>query len=146
MKPKKYTFLNTYFHRRRPKWPIRAWQTPTILNDMAKRIITADTMRHGPPLPDECFTFLQQLDHLDKTNSAPNVYDANQWQILCKMRRVKLEMEIRLRSLGGQVAEAESAVNGFLREINSKKASAAVLEQRILEVVKERVRGLICFI
>lgn len=107
---------------------------------MAKRIINVDSTRRGSPLPDECFTFLQYLDQLDKPSQTPNVFDAYQWQMLCKMRRVKLEMELRLRSLGGQVAEAESAVNGFVREINSKKASAALLEQRILEVAKDRVK------
>lgn len=129
-------------YRRRPKFPIRAWQTPSILNDMARRIITGDSKNHGLPLPEECFTFLHLIEQLDKPGNAPNVFDGQQWKVLCKMRHVKLEMELRLRSLGGQVAEAESAVNGFVREINVKKSNAAVLEYRIAEVTKERVSRL----
>lgn len=128
-----------YKYRRRPKWQMRAWQTSSILTDMARRTVAADTTTNGPPLPDECFHFLQQIDQLDKTNNATNVIDPHQWQVLCKMRRVKLEMEFRVRSLGAQVAEAESAVNGFVREINAKKAKAAGLEQRIVELIKQRV-------
>lgn len=106
---------------------------------MARRTITGDSSDKGTPLPDECLTFLKHLEHVDRPGNAPNVLDANQWQMLCKMRRVKLEMEFRVKSLAAQVVEAESAVNGFVREINAKKARVVVLEQEITDVVNYRV-------
>lgn len=124
--------------RRRPKWIMRAWQTTSILNDMARRISAADASDQAAPLPDECFQYLQQIEQVDKLTNAPAVLDAQQWRILCRMRRVKLEMEFRVRAVGAQVADTESAVNAFLREINARKAKLARLEARKADLIDAR--------
>lgn len=75
---------------------MRAWQTPAILSDMAKRINTGDTSCNGPPLPDECFQYLGLIEATEKFSNAPNLVDANSWVIICKMRRIKIEMEFKV--------------------------------------------------
>lgn len=82
--------------RRRPKWQMRAWQTASILQDMARRVNTADTTVTGPPLPEDCFEYLNLIDQVEKFSNAPNLMDQNLWQILCKMRRVKIEIEFKV--------------------------------------------------
>lgn len=47
-------------------------------------------------LPEECFQYLHSLDLADKFSNAPNFIDQNAWQMLCKMRRSKIEVEFKV--------------------------------------------------
>lgn len=125
--------------RRRPKWQMRAWQTAAILQDMARRVNAADLTVNGPPLPQDCFEYLQLIEQVDKFSNAPNLMDQSLWQILCKMRRVKIEIEFKVRSLGALMAEAEASVNAFVREINAKRAKVMQFEKKLEDLVEERV-------
>lgn len=75
---------------------MRAWQTAAILSDMARRVNAADTSMTGPPLPEECFQYLNVIDNIEKFSNAPNLLDQSLWQILCKMRRIKIEVEFKV--------------------------------------------------
>lgn len=125
--------------RRRPKWQMRASQTAAILQDMARRVNVADLTVNGPPLPQDCFVYLQLIEQVDKFSNAPNLMDQNLWQILCKMRRVKIEIEFKVRGLGALMAEAEASVNAFVREINAKRTKVIHFEKKLEELVEERV-------
>lgn len=118
---------------------MRAIQTSNILQDMARRVNAADVSVNGPPIPEECFTYLHLIDQVDKFSNAPNLMDQNLWQILCKMRRVKIEIEFKVRSMGAQMAEVESAVNAFAREINMKKNKLLGAEQRLDDLMEQMV-------
>lgn len=118
---------------------MRAWQTAAILQDMANRVNGADLSRTGPPLPIECFDYLSNLDQIDKFSNAPNLLDTNLWSIFCKMRRVKIEVEFKVRSLGVTMAEAEASVNAYVREINMAKARIAKIEKYIFELRLQKV-------
>lgn len=71
-------------------------QSATILNEMADRIGTSDSASGGALLPDDAIQYLQLIDAADKVTNAPNFIDANAWQILCKLRRSKMENEFRV--------------------------------------------------
>lgn len=118
---------------------MRAWQTANILYDMAKRVNTGDCSVTGPPLPEDCFNYLILINQVDKYSNAPNLMDQNVWQILCKMRRVKIEIEFKVRSLGTQMAEAEASVNAFAREINMKKNKLVVAQQKLDDIIEQKV-------
>lgn len=75
---------------------MRAWQTPAILLDMAKRINAANASTDGPPLPEECFQYLNLIEASEKFSNAPNLIDQNSWQMVCKMRRIKMETEFKV--------------------------------------------------
>lgn len=63
---------------------------------MADRVAVGDSTSGGALLPDDSIQYLQLIDAADKVNNAPNFIDANAWQILCKMRRTKIENEFRV--------------------------------------------------
>lgn len=127
------------FSRRRPKWQMRAGHTEAIFQDMAKRLNTGDYSVNGPPLPEECFIYLNLIDQADKLTNMPIIMDQTQWQIFCKMRRVKIEIEFRVRSIGAQLADAESTANAFQKEINAKRAKLAQFEKSLDELKLEQV-------
>lgn len=80
---------------------------------MAKRISIADTSIAGPPLPDECFQYLQTFDQIEKFSNAPNLLDQNLWQILCRMRRNKIEVELKVNTAQQQAMTLKCASNFF---------------------------------
>lgn len=84
------------FYRRRPKGRMTTCQSATILNEMADRIGTSGSGSGGALLPEDAIQYLQLIDAADKVNNAPNFIDSNAWQILCKMRRSKIENEFRV--------------------------------------------------
>lgn len=72
-------------------------QSAIILNEMADRIVMSSNAGSGKALlPDDSIQYLQLIDAADKANNAPNFIDSNAWQILCKMRRSKIENEFRV--------------------------------------------------
>lgn len=71
-------------------------QSATILNEMADRIVMSYNVDDGALLPDDSIQYLQLIDAADKANNAPTFIDSNAWQILCKMRRTKIENEFRV--------------------------------------------------
>lgn len=116
---------------------MRASHTATILQDMGKRINSAVSGRS--PLPEECFKYLDLLETAEKFTQAPNLMDQQMWAVLCRMRRVKIEVEFRVRSCGAQLAEAESTLNAFNKEINSKRTKLAQLEKSLIDIRDDQV-------
>lgn len=47
-------------------------------------------------LADDCVQYLQLIEAADKANNSPTFIDSNVWQILCKLRRSKIENEFRV--------------------------------------------------
>lgn len=128
-------------YSRRPKWQMRASHTATILQDMGKRINSA--VSGSTPLPDECFNYLNLLENVEKFSNAPNLMDQQMWAILCRLRRVKIEVEFRVRSCGAQLAEAEATLNAFNKEINSKRTKLTQLEKSLADIQEDQVQTII---
>lgn len=128
---------------------------------MARRVSAADTSMTGPPLPTDCYQYLNLLETIEKFSNAPNLLDQNLWQILCKMRRAKIEVElkvtslfkyytnsvlnivsllkIQLRSYGEQIAEAESTVNAYSREISLRKSKLVQCDKKLEDLKEQQV-------
>lgn len=117
--------------RRRPKYQIRAWATVPILLDLAKRIVSKKTFEQGALLlPIECVDYMNLLDQMDTFTGATGI-DANVWQILCRMRRAKIESEFKLKAYGLQLAEADTTANAFSREMHHKRNYLSSLETKL---------------
>lgn len=130
--------------RRRPKYQIRAWATVPILLDLAKRIVSKKTFEQGALLlPIECVDYMTLLDQMDTFTGATGI-DANVWQILCRMRRAKIESEFKLKAYGLQLAEADTTANAFSREMHHKRNYLSSLEtklENLLEVKQKEAKN-----
>uniref|UniRef100_A0A336L9U7 Cilia- and flagella-associated protein 43 n=1 Tax=Culicoides sonorensis TaxID=179676 RepID=A0A336L9U7_CULSO len=124
--------------RRRPKYQIRAWATVPILLDLAKRIVTKKTFEQGALLlPIECVDYMNLLDQMDTFTGATGI-DANVWQILCRMRRAKIESEFKLKAYGLQLAEADTTANAFSREMHHKRNYLSSLENKLENLLEAK--------
>lgn len=69
------------------------------------------------------------LEEMDRPVHCPENIDRSSWNIMCKLRREKIEMEDSLRSLAKEVAEAEIIVE-------QRGETHAAVEKRINEMKK----------
>lgn len=132
------------YFKRRPKLQMRAQITSPILLDVAKRVNSSKKMLQNIKLlPSECIDFLNGVDSLDQISSSTTGIDLSSWQILCKMRRVKIESEFKIKSLGLQLADAESTLLAFMREINGKRQHLQFVERQLTETKENRENDLL---
>lgn len=132
------------YFKRRPKLQMRAQITSPILLDVAKRVNASKKSTHNIKLlPTECIDFLNGVDTLDQIATTTTGIDSNSWQVLCKMRRVKIESEFKIKSLGLQLADAESTLMAFMKEINNKRQYLQSIERQLVETKESRESDLL---
>jgi hypothetical protein len=126
------------YFKRRPKLQMRAQITSPILLEVAKRVTSKKLSQHIKLLPPECIEFLNGIDALDQVSSSTTGIDVNSWQVLCKMRRIKIESEFKIKNLGLQLADAETTLFAFIKEVNNKRQQMQLLERQLLELKENR--------
>lgn len=131
------------YFKRRPKLLMRAQITSPILLEVAKRISSKKLSHHIKLLPPECIEYLHGADLLDQVSSSTTGIDPNSWQILCKMRRIKIESEFKIKSLGLQLADAEATLNAYAKETNNKRNLFLTIERSLVELKESRECDLI---
>lgn len=94
----------------------------------------------GPPLHQDCFDFLNVLEQHDQLTNSPSIIDDRLWELLCRMRRAKIESEFRVRSLSAQLMESESAEQALTKEISYKKGALVALDRKIADVKEKKVK------
>lgn len=105
---------------------------------MARRVVSRNVDPTGAPLHEESFEFLSVLEQHDQPANCPNIMDERQWDLLCRMRRAKIESEFKVRALTAQVAEAESAEQSLSREMSYKKADLVALDKEMMELRQDK--------
>lgn len=131
------------YFKRRPKFQMRAQITSPILLEVAKRVASKKMSHQVQLLPLECVEYLQGVDTLDQVASATTGIDANSWQTLCKMRRIKIESENKIKSLGLQLADADATLTAYTKEINNKRSYFQSIERSLVELKENRESDLI---
>ncbi|XP_055617976.1 cilia- and flagella-associated protein 43 isoform X2 [Toxorhynchites rutilus septentrionalis] len=125
--------------KKRPKAQLRAVVTLSVYQDMAKRIMAKKiSQQSNILLPQECVDYLLTCDSLDQPSNCPAGMDNNMWQTLCKMRRIKIESEFRLKYCEIQLADSEAALNAFQKEISSQKNALLALETKLQDLLHNK--------
>ncbi|KAF3429739.1 hypothetical protein E2986_13744 [Frieseomelitta varia] len=98
-------------YRKRPKL-LTAHGSVALLAELAACVVE---QRHSDILPRECSNYLRTLDELDVMPEAlTSRLERNYWRLLCNLRRLKVEAEIKVKSCAIELAEAEQSL-AFLR-------------------------------
>jgi hypothetical protein len=118
---------------------MRAQITSPILQELARRVTSKKVALNAKLLPSECLEYLNGIDTLDQIASSTTGIDPNSWQILCKMRRIKIESEFKIKGVGLQLADAEATSMAYGREINNKRNYLQTLEKSLVEMRENRV-------
>ncbi|XP_046658844.1 cilia- and flagella-associated protein 43 isoform X2 [Homalodisca vitripennis] len=129
--------LVKYF-RRRPKLQQRATQYPTLLLELARCVVDNDNSSFMPP---EFHEFLSALETLDLPSSAAIHFDETVWATLVRVRRAKIESELKVRAYALELKEAEYTLSVVTKQMKAarERASANVAELRAAREDKIRL-------
>ncbi|XP_059491099.1 cilia- and flagella-associated protein 43-like isoform X2 [Neocloeon triangulifer] len=100
-----------------------------------------DESEEETPLHEPCKLFMAALKIIDVTGKRPSV-DTTAWRALCKMRRAKVEAEIRVKATALEVSEVEQT----LAEVDANLTFERNREQRLrekLNAILDRKRRLL---
>ncbi|XP_076260442.1 cilia- and flagella-associated protein 43 [Rhynchophorus ferrugineus] len=115
-------------YRRRPKVNFRNISTATVLNELAKGIMTNETTI---AMTQECLDYLKSLEQLDQFVGLPPTIDESTWQLICKQRRMRIEYDIRCRAAQIQIMDGEATISTFQKRMATEKEKIASLNQEL---------------
>ncbi|XP_052758643.1 cilia- and flagella-associated protein 43 [Galleria mellonella] len=116
------------FYKKRPKWQQRASHTPAVLNELAGAVLAA---ARPPLLHPDCLDYYKGVEQLDLISNMPPVMDDGLWATMCKLRRAKIENEIRMRAIVQEIAYVDSMSNGWSKAIAARRNLLANMHERI---------------
>ncbi|XP_048515923.1 cilia- and flagella-associated protein 43-like isoform X2 [Athalia rosae] len=103
----------------------------TFLTELGRCVISGDP---ADVLPPENVEFLRGMNNLDvMPNNLPPQIDSNHWGHLCKLRRTKVETEIRVKCCAVELAEAEQTVALYQRMITASQNRIGQLKEALRE-------------
>lgn len=82
-------------YKKRPKASRLTTTSVTYLMEVARCVVDSEK---SDILPRECLDFLKGMDALDSMpRNLPSQINANYWRTMCKLRRMKVEVETKVR-------------------------------------------------
>ncbi|XP_012257347.4 cilia- and flagella-associated protein 43-like [Athalia rosae] len=128
--------LLTRQYKRRPK-AIQKAVPASYVGEIGKAAVN---MTKPFFLTGECHDYLKALDSLDvRPASLPPFIDGVQWEHLVRLRRHKVESEMRVRSISVDIAEAEHTVGEFGKIIGNARGELEALEETLSRRRRERM-------
>ncbi|XP_030374195.1 uncharacterized protein LOC115623795 [Scaptodrosophila lebanonensis] len=134
-------FLNTVPHathemtklfKKRPKLPAKLFPSALICMETAHKLSGKHQQRMTFPLPAEVLEFLALIDDIDQPKNCPQQVDTKNWEAFIKLRRQKVESELKLKGLGYQMVDCQGYLNNITKDIAGLK-DAKLLTQKHLE-------------
>ncbi|CAH2067617.1 unnamed protein product, partial [Iphiclides podalirius] len=117
-------------YKKRPKWQHRAGLTAGALTELAAAALAGT---RPPLLHADAVDFLRALDQLDQISNMPPVMDEALWTTMCKLRRAKIDSEMRMRALAVETAQVEGAANTWGAGVAARRGALAMLRERLLQ-------------
>ncbi|XP_072937186.1 cilia- and flagella-associated protein 43 [Epargyreus clarus] len=116
------------FFKKRPKWQQRASMIPIVLYELATAILTGVK---PPLLHADCVDFFKGVEQLDQISNMPPVMDEGLWATMCKLRRAKIENEIRMRAVAQEMSYVESGGGVWRAALAARRAHLARARDRL---------------
>ncbi|XP_046988156.1 cilia- and flagella-associated protein 43 [Schistocerca americana] len=123
-------------YKKRPKMQQKAQLSVVLLNELSQNSLTADKPSFLPP---EYVDFLKGLDNLDNHSHAPPNIDEDTWNTLCRVRRTKIECELKIKAMALELAEAEKTVAVFQKQLSAEKENHAKLLSSLKNLREEKL-------
>ncbi|CAG9566475.1 unnamed protein product [Danaus chrysippus] len=116
------------FFKKRPKWHQRAAMIPVVLYELANAILTGvrPSLLHA-----DCIEYFRGVEQLDQISNMPPVMDEGLWATMCRLRRAKIENEIRMRAVCIEMSLVESAANTWRAGVTARRLRLAQAADRI---------------
>lgn len=121
-------FLNTVPHatheltklyKKRPKLSNKLFNSALICNEVATRLASKLKNQTPFPLPPEVNDFINDVGENDLQKNCQAQLDAKLWDAFTKLRRQKIESELRLKGIGHQLIDCQHYVNTLTNDLTT---------------------------
>ncbi|XP_018309134.1 cilia- and flagella-associated protein 43 [Mycetomoellerius zeteki] len=129
-------------YKKRPRAGRLTTTSVTYLTEVTKCVVSSEK---SDILPHECLDFLKGMDALDSMpRNLPPQINVEYWQVMCRLRRMKVEMEVKVTCCAVEVAEAEQTLLFYQKAMQSadnavacKKVSLDDREKSLMQLSQE---------
>ncbi|KAH8294176.1 hypothetical protein KR054_009136, partial [Drosophila jambulina] len=98
----------TKLFKKRPKLPSKIFNSVLICMEASNKLSGKPSQRTPFPLPTDVLDFLNHLAEFDLPKQCPPQVDAKSWDTFVKLRRQKVESEMRLKGIGYQLLDTQA--------------------------------------
>lgn len=121
--------------RRRPKVNLKSLCS-SELADLAGHVLDGTRLVY---MTQECKDYLKALDLLDvRPHFLPPTLESSYWDHLVRLRRQKIESELRSRAKEAEILYAETVIEGFKLKIDKCNSGIEEARERLGEVRRHR--------
>lgn len=142
------SYLNTVPHaahemtklfKKRPKLSNKLFNSSLICSEVAQKLGPKQPNRMTFPMPKEISDFLAYIADNDAPKNCPSSVDAKAWDAFVKLRRQKIESELRLKGLGHQVVDSQNYNNNLTKDIIGLKETKALTQKEMEDTIQSYV-------
>lgn len=137
--------MNKMF-KKRPKTLAKLLHSTLICKELSLRVNTKIQPKFPFPLPKDVYEYLDALNNLDDLSNIPVSLESKHWEQFVKLRRQKVEMELKVRAVNLQLADGCSGMNYYGKELANLKSYKMEAIQRLHEAQDEYVSKIMKFI
>ncbi|KZC03850.1 WD repeat-containing protein 96 [Dufourea novaeangliae] len=125
-------------YRRRPRISLRNLNSSDLL-ELAGHV----TARTRPVyLSTECKDYLKALDHLDvRPNFLPPSLEFHHWDHMIRLRRQKIDSELKIRAKEAEITDVESVIQRFKLRIDKSRSDIVEAKENLHEIRGQRSRA-----
>ncbi|XP_073845089.1 uncharacterized protein [Musca autumnalis] len=132
--------MNKIF-KKRPKMAPKILHSTLICKELSARVSTKALPKYPFPLPKDVTEYLDTLTALDDMSHMPNTLESRHWEQLTKMRRQKIEIELRIKAANLQLADSMSGMNYFAKELQNLKNTKTDAVRQLQEAQDEYLKS-----
>ncbi|KAH8386063.1 hypothetical protein KR200_008354, partial [Drosophila serrata] len=113
----------TKLFKKRPKLPPKVFNSVLICMEASNKLSGKPSQRTPFPLPTDVQDFLNHLAEFDLPKQCPPQVDAKSWDTFVKLRRQKMESEMRLKGIGYQLLDSQTFCGHLQKGITALRES-----------------------
>lgn len=125
--------------KRRPKTSPKLFNSTLICKELSMRIASKLQAKFPFPLPKDVFEYLDSLNALDDFNNSPVSLDLRYWDQFVRLRRQKIEIELKVRAANLQLNDLTSDMNLYSKELINLKNTKVDAARKLQEAHDEYV-------
>lgn len=134
---KKGVLEKVYNHyKRRPRITLKNL-TPSDFVDLGNAVVM---LTKPVQLPAVCWSYLKALDHLDvKPGSLPPSVTDNHWETFLHLRRLKIDIEMKIKALELKISNANYTLLDFNKKASNYRLKMETLKSKLNASKQERI-------
>ncbi|KAJ2953970.1 hypothetical protein O0L34_g1612 [Tuta absoluta] len=116
------------FYKKRPKWSQRGAMTPVVVYELCAAVLTNT---RPPLLHPDCVDYFKGIEQLDQITNMPAIMDEVCWGIMCRLRRSKIENELRMKAQIMESALVDATMTTWNKALQARRTFLAWCGARV---------------